>query len=294
MENINQIPNFQPIQPVKPVKNQNIFKHLFIFSLIVIFGMIISFYFYFDKKISKVNEEKDIEVAVTQNTIQPTYGPTIKTSIDDAKKVLIDLQKYLGIGVSIPEDDIDPIGKWLVKNNPKILLNGFWISINTNEFFDGSIIDYFESNGFIKDSTNSYYCNFYQTLGYFKNDLKCLINSTDDTRADGTHARIFCGRPDQQQLLWRKELSSIIGDDDKISIKGSNVVSYIARINNLSGNYASGTNSVIDCGRSGGGGWLAVKTDGIWKIVENVLSGFSCKIIEQYQIPREFSYGECQ
>ena len=59
MENINQIPETPLIQPIqsiqipKSTKNKNIFKILFIVSLVVILGIIITFYFVLNNKINQ-------------------------------------------------------------------------------------------------------------------------------------------------------------------------------------------------------------------------------------------------
>ena len=76
MENINQTPNLQPIQIQEPVKNSNVFKYLFIISIVVLLGVILGFYYILNNKISKLGEEKTAEVT-NQITVEPTAEPTI-------------------------------------------------------------------------------------------------------------------------------------------------------------------------------------------------------------------------
>lgn len=95
MENINQIPNIQPIEPIQsipPVQNKNIFKILFIVSLIVILGIIIGFYFVLNSKISRLSLIQSNNTVNPQpiSTIAPTTIPTTIPTIASTESTLVE------------------------------------------------------------------------------------------------------------------------------------------------------------------------------------------------------------
>jgi len=95
MEDINQMPETQPIQLIstsESVKDKNIFKILFIVSLFVILGIIIAFYFILNSKINQLNNKQTANITsiptqtITNNETASTNTPTTipttaKTSI---------------------------------------------------------------------------------------------------------------------------------------------------------------------------------------------------------------------
>ncbi|MFA7676021.1 MAG: hypothetical protein WCY28_01250 [Candidatus Shapirobacteria bacterium] len=132
MENINQIPNLQPIQPVEPIKNPNVFKYLFFISIFVLLGVIIGFYYILNNKIAKLSEEKTSEVVTTQENIQPTVKPTINqestlTSLNTNNNLYTN---KLGFSLTLPKIISIPIcqkneGSYGLGGNEEVSLNLF-------------------------------------------------------------------------------------------------------------------------------------------------------------------------
>lgn len=91
MENINQLPNLQPIQPVEPIKNKNVFKYLFIISIFVILGVIVGSYFILNNKINQLNNKQTAGITSipTQTTIGNEIIPTAIPTIASTKTPVI-------------------------------------------------------------------------------------------------------------------------------------------------------------------------------------------------------------
>ncbi len=114
MDNINQNPEIQPIQSIEPVKKSNIFKYLFVASIIVILALIIGFYFLLNNKINQLNNKQTTELTtdLTQETtdneetiptIIPTLASTESTLIEkDANNNLYTNNKF-GFSLTIPK-----------------------------------------------------------------------------------------------------------------------------------------------------------------------------------------------
>lgn len=99
MEDINQTLETQPIQPIstlEPVKDKNIFKILFIVSLVVILGIIIAFYFILNSKINQSSNKKTAEITsvptqtITNNEIIPTSVPAIISTTKSTESTLVE------------------------------------------------------------------------------------------------------------------------------------------------------------------------------------------------------------
>lgn len=93
MDNINQITDVQPTQSIEPIKKSNIFKYLFIASIIVILALIIGFYFLLNNKINQLSNKQTTEL--TPDSIQkPTNSeetiPTIIPTIISTESTLIE------------------------------------------------------------------------------------------------------------------------------------------------------------------------------------------------------------
>lgn len=79
MENINQIPNIQPVQSIstpQPVQNNNIFKIPFIISIFIILGLIIVLYFNLNSKINQLSNNQTADI-----TSIPTAIPTMEEEV---------------------------------------------------------------------------------------------------------------------------------------------------------------------------------------------------------------------
>lgn len=63
-------------------------------------------------------------------------------------------------------------------------------------------------------------------------------------------------------------------------------------IQKISGNFATGGIGPSD-GNGGGAVWYAVKIDGQWKEVWTGQSHISCKVVNQYDIPKDIYYDIC-
>lgn len=308
MENINQIPNLQPVLNPEPVKNSNIFNYLFIVSIIVLLGTIVCFYLILNNKIAKLSEEKSTETTLiqTQTTTNNELIPTIKKVNIDPTQFLNQLQATLKTSSPVSASD----NSWIDQNNQYIPLIGQRfglagtvsndyvskygnysnlesITINSFKNLQSDIDDFFKLNNFEKDKTNTinHITNNLDTIdtivvGYTKDETKCLITLSAKT---DPFANFFCGIIDEKRASWVKELSPIFNPNKDLGI--------IVTVNKMVGNYAQGGNG----GRWGGGGaaWIALKTDGVWKKIWGGQDTISCSVVSQYQIPKEI-YGDCQ
>jgi hypothetical protein len=316
MEETNQIPNTQQIQPIQtpePVKNKNIFKILFIISLIVILGIIIAFYFVLNNKINQLSNKQasDITSIPTQNTtatkIIPTAIPTAEKIIIDPRQILNQLQTTLKTSSPI---SIRNNMEWLDDNGQYLLLTGqdfglagtvsnnyvgkygnysdvSSITIDSFKTLQSDIDKFFKSNGFEENKNNNKHIvnNSEDSLstismGYTKGEVKCLIRLYAKT---DPFADIFCGIIDEKRTAWLKELSPVINSTNDPNISVS--------VDKMIGNYAQGGAG----GRYGGGGaaWMAQKINGVWTKIWGGQDTISCSIVNQYQIPKEI-YGTCQ
>lgn len=114
---------------------------------------------------------------------------------------------------------------------------------------------------------------------YTKGDLICLVNATLQVDPFGD---FFCGRVDEEQAAWRKELAPVINPTNDSDI--------VVSVDKLSGNFATGGIGAV---RGGGGAvWYAVKVNGSWKKVFTGQNSISCNVVKQYSMPKEI-YGEC-
>lgn len=113
MEDISQLPNLQPIQPIPIIKDKNIFKYLFIVSIFVILAIIIVFYFVLNNKINQLDDKQTAEITsiptqtITGNIIIPTVvttiAPTESTLVEkDANNNLYTNNKF-GFSLVIPK-----------------------------------------------------------------------------------------------------------------------------------------------------------------------------------------------
>lgn len=94
MEEINQTPEnqvAQPIQTPEPIKNKNVFKILFIISLVVILGIIIAFYFILNNKINQLENKETATITPTQQvSINNETVPTAISTIKSTESTLIE------------------------------------------------------------------------------------------------------------------------------------------------------------------------------------------------------------
>lgn len=318
MENINQIPETPLIQPIqsiqipKPTKNKNIFKILFIVSLVVILGIIITFYFVLNNKINQLSNKQTTNItSIPTQTITNTNNEIIPTAVPTSKKITIDptqILNQLQTTLKTSSPIITRNNNWIDQNSQNIPLigQGFGlagtvsnnyvskygnysdlesITIDSFKNIQSNIDSFFKSNGFEKDKVNTINHTTNNTidtivLGYTKNEAKCLITLYAKTDPFGD---FFCGVVDEKRVAWVKELSPIFNPNKNLEI--------IITVDKLIGNYAKGGIG----GRWGGGGtaWIALKTDGVWEKIWGGQDIISCSIANKYQIPKEI-YEECQ
>lgn len=307
-----EIPIIQPVQFQKPVQNKNIFKTLFVISLIVILGIITAFYFILNNKINQLNNKQTVETTpiptqiqtITNNGITPTTIPTAEKNVIDPIQILNQLQATLKTSSPITNRN----NSWIDQNSQNIPLIGQdfglagtvsnnyvskygnysdleSITIDSFKNIQSNIDSFFKSNGFEKDKANTINHTTNNTidtivLGYTKNETKCLITLYAKTDPFGD---FFCGVIDEKRAPWVKELSPIFNPNKDLGI--------IITVDKLVGNYAKGGTG----GRWGGGGaaWIALKTDGVWKEIWGGQDIISCSIFNKYQIPKEI-YEDCQ
>ena len=123
MENIenNQVPQesqfiqpSQPVQPTPPIKNNNIFKYLFIASIILLLGVIIGFYFLLNNKIKQLEPTQNIEII-------PTAIPTIEepsptpTKMEVIPTVVPTIEK---VSITPTKTEVDPLKEISALLNP--------------------------------------------------------------------------------------------------------------------------------------------------------------------------------
>jgi len=187
MENINQIPDIQPIEPIQqtfPTKNKNVFKYLFITSIILLLGVIIGFYFLLNTKIKQLESTQNIEVIPTTiPTIEETSPTPTKTEIIPTAVPIIEK-----VSITPTKTEVDPL-----------------------------------------------------------KEISALLNPTNNPNFTVTISKII-------------------------------------------GNYATGGAGAIKDGP--GYGWIAAKINGVWKIVTTGQDAPDCKVVNQYQVPKEI-YGTC-
>lgn len=306
------MPNIQPvesIQSIPPIKNQNIFKILFIISIIIILGIIVSFYFILNNKINKLNNKQNTEITsvseqktvITDNDTMPTIVPSIEDV--DPTQILNSLQNTLK---TITKLSTTSNSNWL-ENNQYTVLNGKDFFLGTSDSFGkygnftntdvssitlnslknlrSDIDNFFKSNDFQKNEINTVeYSNNNTTIGgasigYTRNKTKCLI--TLYIKSD-PFANIFCGIIDEEKSSQLKEFSLILNPkrDSNTSVEVSKVVD----------KYATGDVS----SRYGGGGytWIASKINDTWEVIWRGQDTISCSIVNQYKIPKEI-YKDC-
>jgi hypothetical protein len=294
MENSNQPPLDKPQLPEAGSAHSNLSKKLLIvIGLIVLFFVIsgMSYYLVSNKNNSSIKNTNATQPEVTLSSI-----PSI-----DQKEVLSSLEKALQVTAPLTErNNVD----WFDQNKQRVPLIGqnFVLGTEANAYMgkygsylagniyaiteesfkplQSSIDSFFLTNGFQKDDQNTFRSTgqIYLSTGYVKGDLKCLITLTPQTDPFGS---FFCGKADQTQLAWRKELSP--------AINTTNEPSLVVTVKKLSGNYAAG-----GIGSSlSGAVWYAVKIDGQWKKVWTGQNNISCNLVNQYTIPKEIYGNEC-
>lgn len=84
------------------------------------------------------------------------------------------------------------------------------------------------------------------------------------------------------QVMWDKQLTPIINS--------KNVSNYLVRVQKLIGNYAVGTEGILD---GPGNVWYAVRITGEWQVVWRGQNSISCKPVQQYNIPKEIYSDSC-
>lgn len=247
----------------------------------------------------------------TAKLLSPTQitklAPTINISksMADSKQVLVDLKKALNVTALIIDMNIF---NWITESKEiaPLIGQGFTLGVSassqvgkygnftqypdpnylkdlTEEVFkplQGSIDEFFISNGFQKDEQNTFRSDKSYILlfmGYKKGDLKCLIRLNPRSSLFGN---FFCGIVDQTRFVWRKELTS--------TINISNDPNIIVSVNKLLSNYAQGSVGSAT-GEGGGAGWYAVKINGRWKEVwrGQQFTFTSCKSLQKYNFPKE-------
>lgn len=200
------MPNLQPTEPISPVKNQNLFKYLFIASVVILLVVIIAFYFVLNNKINQLSNKQTTEITLVPTQISETNDEVVPTNVPTKTLININsifdqiyqqIQNQTGIKNLTKENQQKTW--WITDDNRNIMVpsnislnilissiknseNMDSININTHRSISKIIENVLLNNGFTLNKTNSSlsesdtkYYDYVQA--YEKDNYNCVATS---------------------------------------------------------------------------------------------------------------------
>ena len=235
--------------------------------------------------------DKKQNQSATQNIEPATPQPTL-AGLEKALSVTQDLQDSLYIDWVDDKNTVVPLsGKQFFlgtvdikgKERYKDIANIDTINFDTLQAVEKPTNAYFTAKGFTKNSKNTKVypleSSSYETIGYEKGDLKCLVRLDETTDPFGN---FFCGTVDTAQIDLQKQMGALL----PYKITKTGITSF--RVQKIEDNYAIGTASETYTGYT----WMAKKTGNAWKILWKSNDIAPCADMVRLGIPKSI-YGNC-
>lgn len=296
MENINQMPNLQPIEPISPVKNQNIFKYLFIISIIVLLGVIISFYFVLNNKINQLSNKQSTEITSATTQITETNSEIIPAKDSVNINQIFD-QIYQQIkkadGVKTIELQDNSLTWWITQDNRSIFvpseltftakIQGKEISNikkELNKIVANILLQKFtldKNNSSLSETDNSFY-DYIQAYNF--DNLKCIATSSGDESIVGENNEsnfdFSCITDEQINIAYSEQLPFL-----KVLNYGIDMaIANITIKNNMA--------EMSVRGRRTGGLAFMYKNNNQWILIAEGNGFPSCNELEEKKIPIKY------
>lgn len=259
---------------------------------VVIVLSIIKVLYYFETKRWSIPTAQNQKIIATSPTQSITATPSINQS-----QQLLGILKSLQLSISTTAPIVERKSvDWVDSNNRAVPLKGweFGVGIVANNYSIGkygsfsdarqitetslqplqsTIENFFIRKGFTINKANEKKTPWAANYGYTQGDIKCLVSLYPQADSFGY---FFCGTVDEEELAWWKQLAPVITPPHIPNIQFS--------VSKLVGNYATGD--------VGGSQWYAVKVNGHWQEVWEDQNAISCKVVQQYNIPKEIYRSE--
>lgn len=232
---------------------------------------------------------------------RPNFTRTFveETSLEETE-TLEGLARFLDTKVT-PQDY--SYSDWVETNNLRVPLSGKQILLGTSENNENvgkygdfttddlqmvnpeflgtlqtKISEYFDSNGFNPSSLNTDLVPnelYFSTLGYEKNNLKCLASLSVQSDPFGY---ITCGTVDTSQMKLQNELQNVLEEQ---KTRNTGTIPLMFRVSQVDGDFANGSIASL-----GGYQWIAKKINGVWTTIWAGQEAPSCSDMKTYDVPK--------